>query len=163
MTFDDISTMQESLRYMTSSLKSNQALQASALVGRTVLVHCNQLQLPAEGSVTIAMDTPANLETATAFIYSTAGALIKTIPLGQPPEGFFQFCWDGLGDNHQRMTQGTYRVEICGLSQGKEVFINTMTSANIDSVSLGQHGEGLKLTVSGIGAITLDEVRQVSI
>ena len=38
-----------------------------------------------------------------------------------------------------------------------------MTSANVDSVSLGQNGDGLKLNVAGIGAVSLSDVQQISV
>ena len=44
-TNDGVTKMQESLQQMASSLQSNQALQASALVGRKVLVNSDQLDL----------------------------------------------------------------------------------------------------------------------
>lgn len=42
-------------------------------------------------------------------------------------------------------------------------FFKTMVYGNIDSVSLSQNGEGLKLNVSGIGQVSLDQVRQISV
>ncbi|WP_298625448.1 flagellar hook assembly protein FlgD [uncultured Legionella sp.] len=160
---DGITRMQDSLQQMASSLQSNQALQASALVGRKVLVQSDSLSLGTEGSVKTAIDMPAGLGNLTASIYSEAGELLKTIPLGQPDPGFYQFDWDGTGEGEQRMAAGNYKVKVSGTYDGKEVALKTMTSANVDSVSLGQNGEGLKLNVSGVGSISLDKVRQITV
>lgn len=162
-TNDGITRMQDSLQQMASSLQSNQALQASALVGRKVLVQSDNLSLGSEGSVKTAIDMPAGLANLTASIYSESGELLKTIPLGQPAPGFFQFDWDGVGQGDQRLAAGNYKVKVNGTYGGKEVALKTMTSANVDSVSLGQNGEGLKLNVSGVGAISLDQVRQITV
>lgn len=162
-TNDGINKMQDSLQQLASSLQSNQALQASALVGRKVLVNSGRLNLGAEGDVKAAIDMPAGLSNPTAKIYSKSGELIKTMPLGQPTPGFFQFSWDGKGENNQRVEAGEYTVEVHGVYSGKEVSLKTMTSANVDSVSLGQNGEGLKLNVAGIGSVSLDEVRQITV
>lgn len=162
-TNDGITQMQDSLQQMATSLQSNQALQASALVGRKVLVNSDHLNLGAEGDVKAAIDMPAGLNNLTASVYSESGELIKTIPLGQPQPGFFQFSWDGLGQNNQRAVAGNYKISVRGIYGGKEVALNTMTSANVDSVSLGQNGEGLKLNVSGIGSVSLDKVRQITV
>lgn len=162
-TNDGVTKMQESLQQMASSLQSNQALQASALVGRKVLVGSDHLSLGTEGEVNTAIDIPPGLSNLTASVYSESGELIKTIPLGQPTPGFFQFGWDGMGQNNQRSPAGNYKISVRGTYGGQEVSLKTMTSANVDSVSLGQNGEGLKLNVAGIGSVSLDQVRQITV
>lgn len=163
LNLDGVTKMQESLQQMASSLQSNQALQASALVGRKVLVNSEHLALGTEGSVKAAIDMYVGLNNVTASVYSETGELIKTIPLGQPNPGFYQFYWDGTGHNNHRVAAGSYKIAVRGVYAGKEVALNTMTSANVDSVSLGQHGEGLKLKVAGVGSVSLDKVRQISV
>lgn len=162
-TNDGITKMQKSLEQLASSLQSNQALQASALVGRKVLAQSDVLNLGSEGDVKAGIDMIPGLSNLTASVYSSTGELIKTIPLGQPESGFYQFSWDGTGQDNQRVAAGKYNVKVTGRYDGQEVALKTMTSANIDSVSLGQNGEGLKLNLAGIGSVTLDQVRQVTI
>ena len=160
---DGITKMQESLQQMASSLQSNQALQASALVGRKVLVNSDKFNLGTEGDVKAEIEMQPGLSNLNASIYSTSGELIKTIPLGMPAPGMFQFSWDGKGQKDERMAAGQYKVEVRGSYGGKEVSVKTMTSANVDSVSLGQNGEGLKLNVAGLGSLSLDQVKQISV
>ena len=162
-TNDGITRMQDSLQQLASSLQSNQALQASALVGRKVLVNSDGLNLGAEGDVKAAIDMPAGLSNLRAMVYNSSGELIKTMQLGQPEPGFFQFNWNGTGDNNQRVAAGNYKVEVHGTYEGEERSLKTFTSANVDSVSLGQNGEGLKLNVAGVGSVFLDQVRQITI
>lgn len=162
-TNDGVAKMQESLQQMATSLQSNQALQASALVGRKVLVNGNRLQLGAEGDVKTSIDIPPGLSKLSASIYSDSGELIKTIPLGQPEPGFLQFSWDGTAEDSNRVKEGRYKVEVRAQYAGQEVTLKTMIAANVDSVSLGSNGEGLKLNVAGMGSVSLDQVRQISV
>ncbi|STY29547.1 flagellar basal-body rod modification protein FlgD [Legionella wadsworthii] len=162
-TKDGTDKMQESLHKMATSLQSNKALQASALVGRKVLVPSSILQLGTEGSSKMAVDVGPNLSDLNAFIYSESGDILKIIPLGQPAMGLCHFSWDGTGNNHSRMPEGKYPIEVYGRSGGKRIFLKTMVYGNIDSVSLSQNGEGLKLNVCGIGQVSLDQVRQISV
>lgn len=162
-TNDGVAKMQESLQQMATALQSNQALQASALVGRKVLVNSDRLKLDGEGDVKAAIDIAPGLSNLRASIYSESGELIKTIPLDKPEPGFFQFNWDGTGADNQRMKEGKYRVEVHAVYGGKEVSLKTMTSANVDSVSLSQNGDDLKLNVAGVGSVSLDQVRQISV
>ena len=98
-----------------------------------------------------------------ASIYAESGELIKIISLGQPDPGLFQFSWDGTGEDNNRIKEGRYKVEVHAVDGGKDVSLKTMTFANVDSVSLGQNGEGLKLNVAGIGPVSLDQIRQISV
>lgn len=162
-TNDGVNKMQESLQQLATSLQSNQALQASALVGRKVLVNSDHMSIGAEGDTKAAIDLPPGVSNLTASIYSEAGELLKTIPLGQPAPGFFQFSWDGMGSDNKHVPAGNYKIKVTGNYGGREVALRTMTSANVDSVSMSQNGEGLKLNVSGVGSISLDEVRQITV
>lgn len=162
-TNDGVNKMQESMQQMANSLQSNQALQASALVGRKVMVGSDHLNLEKEGDAKTAIDIPSGVSNLTAFIYGDSGELLKTMPLGAPEPGFFQFPWDGIGQNGTRLAEGKYKVAVHGTYMGKEVALKTMTSANVDSVSLGQNGEGLKLNVAGMGSVSLDQVKQITV
>lgn len=161
-TNDGITKMQESIQQLASSLQSNQALQASALVGRKVLVNSNVMHLPAEGGSKVVVEVPAQVTELTASVYAENGELITKIPLGQHEVGQFEFNWDGMNQKGERMPVGKYTVKVNGLYSGKEVALKTMTAANVDSVSLGQNGEGVRLNVAGIGSVPLSEIKQIT-
>jgi flagellar basal-body rod modification protein FlgD len=105
-TNDGIGKMQESIEQLATSLQSNQALQASSLVGRKVLVNSNDLNLESEGEVKAAVDIPASVTNLTASIYSESGELIRKIPLGQQAVGLHTFGWDGM--SQQRRTRASW-------------------------------------------------------
>lgn len=155
--------MQESLQQMTTSLQSNQALQASALVGRKVLVSSDIFPLGSDAHVRVTIDISPGYSLLRAFIYTEYGKKIKELSLGKPGPGFFQFRWNGIGDDGKSVNEGRYKIEVHAIYDGKEVVLKTLILANVDSVSLGQNGEGLKLNVAGIGPISLDRVKQISV
>lgn len=161
-TNDGITKMQESIQQLASSLQSNQALQASSLVGRKVLVNNDSLTLGAEGDSKAAAFLPAPVDNLTASIYSESGELIRKVPLGQQKIGLFNFTWDGLNQKGDRMPAGNYKIQVNGVYQGQEVALKTMTTANVDSISIGQNGEGIRLNIAGIGAVPLSEVREIT-
>jgi flagellar basal-body rod modification protein FlgD len=163
-TNDSINNMESSIKQLASSLQSNQALQASALVGRKVLVNNNHLNLSSEGaSATATINMVSGVTDLKASIYSSSGELIKTIPLGQPAAGNFDFTWDGTNSSNEKMAAGNYTVKVAGTYNGQAVSVPTMTYANVDSVSLGQNGTGFQLNVAGIGAVSLSDVKQISV
>lgn len=162
-TNDGIQKMQKSMEYLADSFQSNQALQASSLVGRKVLVPHNKFALGEEGGVKMNADLPAPVTDLVAEIYGENGELINKIPLGSKNAGLFAFEWDGQNSAGERAPQGSYKVLVKGRYENQEVGIKTLTAANVDSVSLGFNGEGFRLNVAGIGSVPLYEVRQVTI
>lgn len=164
-TNDGINNMQASMEKLVNSLQSNQALQASSLVGRKVLVNSDTMTLgsQSDASASASVNVVPGLSNLTASIYSSAGQLVKTIPLGQPETGNFQFKWDGTDNQNQRVSAGDYKIKVQATYNNSQVSVATMTSANVDSVSLGQNGDALKLNVAGVGALTLDKILQISV
>lgn len=163
-TNDSINNMEASINQLASSLQSNQALQASALVGRKVLVNNNNIPITTEGgSATASINMISGLTDLNASVYSSSGELIKTIPLGQPAAGYADFTWDGTNNSNQPMAAGNYTVKVTGTYDGQSVTVPTLTYANVDSVSLGQNGKGFQLNVAGIGAVSLTDVKQISV
>lgn len=162
-TNDGIQKMQKSMEYLADSFQSNQALQASSLVGRKVLVPHNKFVLGEEGGAKMNADLPAPVSDLVAEIYGENGELVNKIPLGSKNAGLFAFEWDGKNSAGERAPQGNYKVLVKGRYENKEVGIKTLTAANVDSVSLGFNGEGFRLNVAGIGSVPLYEVRQVTV
>ena len=162
-TNDSINNMQTSISQLATSLQSNQALQASALVGRKVLVNSSNLTLGDTGSANAGINMVPGLTNLTASVYSSAGALVKSIPLGQPSAGNFDFSWDGTDASGQRAASGSYSIKVTGNYGGKAVAVPTRVSANVDSVTLGQNGSGLSLNVAGVGPVSLNDVIQISV
>lgn len=160
---DDVAKMQESMKQMANSLQSNQALQASVLVGRKVLVNSNYFKLDNEGTIKIAIEILPDVSDLNAFIYDESGQLIRSMALGKQKPGFFQFIWDGLDQDGRYVVERKYNVVVSATYMSKEIALDTMIFANVDSVSLGQGGEGLKLNVAGVGAVLLDTVRQIAV
>ena len=161
-TSDGINNMQRSIEQLSASLESNQALQASSLVGRKVMVVTDQVQLDAEGETHAAIEMVEGVDNLTASIFSPSGELVKTIRLGQPEPGLHKFSWNGLNEKNERMPEGKYKILVTGRYENQEVALKSMASANVNSVSLGSYGEGIKLNVSGMGTISLADVKEIS-
>lgn len=110
-TVTGISTLNETMKNMTSELTSLQVLQGSALVGREVLVEDTKLSIH-EGTVddtsedaeegdkkTIryasgAIDLAGNADKVKVEILSPSGVVIDTIDAGSLSEGRHYFTWD---------------------------------------------------------------------
>lgn len=160
-TSDGIASMQSSLESLTSAMQSNQALQASALVGKSVLVPGSSANLKAGGVVTGVASLPASAQNVVLDIYSPTGALVKKVPMGSQGAGEIPFQWDGTDQNNKAVNPGNYNIVVTG-SIGKEnMQFSTAVSANVNSVNLGTNGGEMKLNIDGVGQRSLSEIKQI--
>jgi flagellar basal-body rod modification protein FlgD len=153
----------------TSSFISNQALQASSLVGRSVSVPSSEAELAEGGIVGGTIDLPASTTDMSMNIYNEQGSLVEQIPMGAQAAGNVVFRWDGnrieingeLTDweSDDPITSGDYRFEVIASQNGEPEQLETALTANVNSVTSDASGQ-LILNLSGIGAVSINDVKQ---
>lgn len=154
----------------SSSFMSNQALQASSLVGTSVTVPAETARLAAEGIVSGSVDLPAATADMKINIYNSKGTLAASIPVGGMPEGEVSFRWDGQymevngellswSAGETALPVGEYRFEVYATQDGKAEQLETALSANVNSVTLGADGV-ITLNLAGLGAVNIGDVKQ---
>jgi len=156
-----IQDLQSSFSTLSSALTSNQALQASSLVGRTVLVPRETAVLSEGGNISGTVDVPSSTPDLVLSIHDPSGQLVRRISLGQQTDGQIPFAWDGRNDAGNPVPAGIYQVRATALVGGEPVAVETLTNARVDSVTLGRSGEGLTLNLAGLGSLALSEIRQI--
>jgi flagellar basal-body rod modification protein FlgD len=159
-TVSGISDLQKSFSEFSASLYSNQALQASGLVGRTVLAPSGSGDLPPGGVLSGAVDLPASSNAVTVNVYTQNGELVRRIPLGPQASGLAQFQWDGLAQDGTAMPAGKYLISAEAAIDGSNRAVDTLVSASVQSVSLGG-AKGLLLNLAGAGTLDFASVRQI--
>ncbi|MBD3670078.1 MAG: flagellar hook assembly protein FlgD [Gammaproteobacteria bacterium] len=157
-----ISDMADSFSQLSNSLTSNQALQASSLIGRTVLAPSGTGFLePGGGGLGGSVDLQTSAQDMNITIYDQSGSVVKTIPMGQQPSGTVYFSWDGVDDGGNQMPPGLYDVvaeaKIGDKNQAQEVMI----ASRVESVTMDKSGQGVTLNLSGLGSISFNNVREI--
>jgi len=162
--------IKDEFKDLSAALQSSQALQASSLVGKRVLVPGNQTTLPDKGPLRGAVDLPASTSNLSIKITDAKGELVKTLDLGSKPAGTVHFSWDGKRkvpghdgepDSEQRAPAGTYRITAEALVDGKPQAVNTLVVDAVESVSLGKPGQPMTLNLSHAGSTRLTSVKQI--
>ena len=153
--------LQKSFANLSSTLQSNQALQASALVGREVLAPGNTAALVSGGSISGQVNLPSDTTRLMVNIYDSSGQLVRNLPLGGQSSGIVQFRWDGLNDGGQAAPVGNYTVRIEAQLQGQSQALQPMLAAKVESVSLGSGIQDTQLNLVGHRAISLADVTKI--
>ena len=158
---EGIDKLNTSMESMLSGYQSSQALQASSLVGRKVIVPTDKAVVDTSETFKASLSLPVSSSNVYVNVYDSAGATVNRINLGQQAAGSVSFMWDGKDASGQLMPPGTYKFE-AQASYGTETKgLYTSLPANVDSVSLGQNGGELMLNLAGIGSIGLSKVQVI--
>lgn len=95
-TVEGIENMNSTMGDMASDLRSNQALQASSMVGQSVVVPGNEYGFLQSGDLIAGYaDVPATTMNMTVQIQSSSGQTLETIDVGRHEQGPVSFRWDG--------------------------------------------------------------------
>ncbi|TQV84132.1 flagellar hook assembly protein FlgD [Exilibacterium tricleocarpae] len=173
---EGIDRLNNSFDSFSAHFLSNQALQASSLVGRSVTVASETAILEAHGIVSGSFALPASTTQMRVDVYSEAGELLQTMPLGFQTAGEKLMRWDGLNleingeivdwtaaiaeaDLPAALPPGKYRFEVNAAIDGENTRLDTALSANVNSVTLAADG-GISLNLAGLGTVSLDDVKQ---
>ncbi len=149
-TVSGIQDLQKSFSDFASSVNSGQAMQASGLVGQSVLVPTTQGELETgqalSGKVTLTDSTP-NLSIK--ITDKETGETVKTLELGQQAAGAIPFSWDGLKEDGSLASPGAYKIEASASIDGNNTILETLIKSKVESVNLGGTAGGIKINLLG--------------
>ena len=111
-TVNGVTELNDSFNSFASTMQSSQALQASSLIGRQVLVENDEAYLSTENGMVGGAELDFSAEDVAVNIYDAVGQAIGRVELGAQESGLVQFNWDGVTLNGTNAAAGRYRVEI---------------------------------------------------
>ena len=160
-TVSGINELNASFGSLSASLQSNQALQASTLVGRKVLVPASSGFLKDGSNMNASVDLAQAATQVVVTVKNSAGQLVHRQDLGLQQSGLVDFEWNGLDQAGNRMPAGEYQIT-AEVHQGSEISSGlTLSVFDVESVTLGKAGQDLTLSVSGLGDVKLSQVRKI--
>lgn len=160
-TVEGVEKLNTSMESMLSGYQSSQALQASSLVGRKVIVPTDQAVVDTSETFKASLVLPSTSSNVYVNVYDSAGAVVNRVNLGAQAAGNVSFMWDGKNASGTLMPPGTYKFEAQATYGAETKGLYTMLPANVDSVTLGQNGGELMLNLAGVGSIGLSKVQVI--
>ncbi|MFN4262404.1 MAG: flagellar hook assembly protein FlgD [Thioalkalivibrionaceae bacterium] len=155
-TVSGIEDLTRSFGQLAASLTQGQALQAASLVGRDVLIPAHFGELEDEGAIRGAIELQSSADEAFVEVYDAAGSRVDTVSLGATPAGLHDFEWRGNGS-----PAGVYELRAFVRRGGQVSAASGYLSSPVESVTLGQSGDGLRLRVQGVGEVGFDDIRRI--
>ena len=160
-TVNGVNELLTSFQDLSSNLQSSQALQASNLIGRNVLVNHDQGHLPEDGSLLGAVELESSSSSVTVNVYDGSGELLANVPLGSQQEGLVPFAWDGTMINGQRAPNGRYQIEIEAVYGDTTESLTPQVVDQVHSLTLGVAGREMLVELENLGTVSFNQVEQI--
>ncbi|EGQ7649073.1 TPA: flagellar hook assembly protein FlgD [Vibrio alginolyticus] len=161
-TVDGIGKMNTQFESLNSSMTSNQALQASSLVGRDVLVPGAAGVKQDDAPMAAMVKLSQSIDNLFVRVEDEAGQLVRTFEVGAKPAGDTRVLWDGKDESGNPLPAGKYKVKASGLVEGESQEFPVSTYANVNSVLLGKGDGNVLLNLAGFESpVRLAEVLEV--
>ncbi|MBT41655.1 MAG: flagellar hook assembly protein FlgD [Idiomarina sp.] len=158
---EGISELSKQFTAFTENMNSSQALQASTLVGRNVLVPTNKAHMEAGGTASGMIATQQSAQNVRISVKDESGAVVRTINLGDIGQGTKDFQWDGLDEAGNPLPEGKYTFTANARIGDSSEELPLQMNAAVQSVSMG--GErGIVLNLKGLGGINFADVTEIS-
>jgi flagellar basal-body rod modification protein FlgD len=163
-TVSGIQDLQKSFKDFSTSISSDQALQAASLVGRTVSISTNEAPLTLAGKVNGSFNLPENSSSVIVKIIDPTNddKVIATQRLGEKPAGSVDFEWDGYKDNKNPAPPGVYKVQVEATLNGVNTILQPNIRARVDSVSMANDSHGLQVNLNGFGLVNFNKITQIN-
>lgn len=164
--FSSLETMQNlstSVDAIGGMYQSSQALQASSLVGRSVIVDSGSTNVDTTKGMTGQVVLPSTSTVTSVNVYDSTGTIVRTIDLGEQKAGNASFTWDGKDDAGQTLATGNYSFKASGSLDGTNTGLTTYLPATVTSVTMGSAGTSMTLNLANGENIALSKVQQIGI
>ena len=160
-TVSGIGDLNDSFSGFSQSMQSDQALQGSTLVGRSVLVPSSIGTMTAEDGLKGQINVEEPVSDLKVQVFSENGVLVRTIDMGSAA-GYTNFTWDGFSDNGEALTPSIYQFKASGTVNGDNTAFATATVAKVESVLVGGGSQGLIMNLGGIGSVPFSEAQEIT-
>jgi flagellar basal-body rod modification protein FlgD len=161
-TVSGIQDLQQSFKNFSTSISSDQALQAASLVGRFVSVPSEQGLLAAGGEIKGTVDLPASSSNVNLKILDPiTGDVVAIKSLGGHTEGSVPFVWDGINSNGVLANPGVYKVQVETGIDGTNTVLQPEIQSRVESVSMDSGKNGLQVNLMGLGTVNFNQIKHI--
>ncbi|ONH57239.1 flagellar basal-body rod modification protein FlgD [Pseudomonas cedrina] len=160
---EGINTLNDSVNNISSNFSSSQALQASSLVGRSIITQTDKTLVDTSKSMTGSVAVPAATGNVSIKITDKDGNVVRTLELVDQNAGNSDFIWDGKNEKGEVAPAGTYTFNATTKNdKGDAVALATSLPATVTSVTLSKTGGEMLLNLAGgMGSVKLSQIQTI--
>jgi len=161
-TVSGIEAMHDTMKEINGQIDNTRFMQASALIGKAVLVEGNRMMVGEQGATTpFGVELDGFAEKVNVTITDGSGRVVRELSLENVPSGTQSMVWDGLMDDGTAAPAGSYSFNVEAMSGEDPVGVSRLNYAQVMAVSVGENRTPL-LDLGGImDPVRLESIRQI--
>lgn len=159
-TVSGIQSLNATLQGITGQISASEALQATALVGKGVLVPGDQIKVGSGVATPFGVELTGAADSVSVSIADSSGTVVRQYDLGALDAGVHSFSWDATQTDGSQAPDGAYTVTVTASSNGQAQSSTTLDYAQVSGVTRSDSGPLLNLGAVQ-GTVPLSDVRQV--
>ena len=167
-TVTGVNKLNTTLESLKSSYQSSEAMQATNLIGRGVLVAGSGVTL-SSGKAVLGVELGSDADNLKVVISDAKGNEVETMDLGAQKAGVLPLAWNGVPDPTKldssgkpiTLADGNYTFKVVATRGGAN--LTDATGLSFDSVAsvTTNSTDGVKVNLSGKGTLTLADIKEV--
>lgn len=158
---ESMQTLNDTVGTLLGNYTSTQALQASSLVGRTVIAEGDSATIEAGTGLSGQVDLTSSTSSMTVTVYDADGNIVKNIDLGDQSTGTINFTWDGTDNGGVAAAAGTYTFKAEATVDGTAVAQTTYLPSVVSSVTVGSTAGAFTLNLTNGESVALSDVKTI--
>ncbi|KGJ90273.1 flagellar hook assembly protein FlgD [Thalassotalea sp. ND16A] len=151
----------DKLHHQAAINSSNKALQASSLIGRSVLVEDGHFYIEPGESVIGRLKISSKAHHIFVYIENEQSDIVRIIPLGDDLLGQVSFAWNGVTRTGDVAPEGEYRFIVSCISNGRVVELKAMTYNKIVRASFDHNSDDIWLYFENDQTMNLNQVVEI--
>lgn len=155
-----IDSLGASFDSVASSLFSTQAMQASQLVGKDILIETNTADLTEGEPIEGVLESTTAASNVKIYVENQSGLLVRTIDLGNIGAGSTQFNWNGLDSEATQAPSGPYTLRAEAFVEGSLEGVPVQIFNRVQSISVDRDNTSVTLELSGDRSVGIGQVRE---
>jgi flagellar basal-body rod modification protein FlgD len=159
-TVSGVQEMNTSMGSLLSQLKNSQALNATALVGHSVLVEADTLTTTAGQQVSGVINTPSATANINLVVSDASGQVIRQMTVAALHKES-AFTWDGKDDSGKSVAAGNYSFNAIANVAGKSTSLSTALVAKVSSVTIDSSDNSLQINTDALGSVQMAAVKKL--
>jgi len=134
---EQMTNMTRLLKGIATGLQQMGTLQASSLIGKSVLADGNNVSKSGKAVSKIQLDVPKGVTSLKVNVHDKAGNIVRTVTVKNFKEGDNEFTWDGRRSDGSAASDGVYRISVVAENKdGKKFLVKSQVEGKVAGVEM---------------------------
>jgi len=158
-TVTGISDMNKTMEKMAAGLAGNQTVQATGMLGRTVMMEGNSLTLK-DAKANGALELKQAADKVTVNVKDRAGNVVQSLDMGAQSKGVLEFDWDGKNADGKTVADGRYSFEVIATAAGQPAQTVALSKTVVQGLR-NAGADGAMLLTSDGSEVSMSSIKQI--